>query len=127
MSTKFFISTLLNSLELNDDNMICFNDQVLEYIWIQGLVVSIKEDINEIEIDDGTALITVLLSENISEYELKEGIYIMVHGRILIAEDETTGEPVILVENRMLSSLENQPNMETLWNLEVIKGMKNIR
>jgi RNase P/RNase MRP subunit p29 len=118
---------ILNSLELNAENMICFNDQVLEYIWVQGLVISIHEESNEIQIDDGTGHIIVLLSDNISDYDLKEGIYIMVHGRILIAEDESSGEAVVFIENRMISSLENEPNMETLWNLEVIKGMKNVR
>lgn len=122
MTQKCLISSLLTELQLIDET-IYLNDRELEYVWIQGVITGFSPENNEIRLDDGTGAIMVLLPSELLNDEFSIGNYVMVHGILVVGEDESTGEEVIFVSGRMISVLED-PNYETLWMLEILHQNK---
>jgi RPA family protein len=119
MSSKLFIYSLLNQLELRNGDIYLQENQ-LKYIWIQGLVASLDPGVNELKLDDGTGGIVVVASaEDLEIQKIKEGDYIMVSGRVVIGETPNN-ERFVIVDSRMIARIDD-PNLETLWNLEVIQ------
>ncbi len=132
MSNKVFISTLRQSMEIIDDE-IYLKKKKIDYVWIQGFLHEMSytpdqqmdaPDVIEALIDDGTGIIIVLFPrEDIINLGLKPGDYLMIQGRILVGEDGSSGEFIIIIESRIVNRLVD-PNLETLWILEVIESEK---
>lgn len=132
MSSKVFISTLRQSMEIVN-NEIYLRKKKIDYIWIQGFLHEMSftsdqpdenADVIEALVDDGTGIIIVLFPrQDIINMGLKVGDYLMIQGRILVGEDGDTGEFIIIIESRIVNKLID-PNLETLWILEVIESEK---
>jgi hypothetical protein len=119
MSSKLFVYSLLNQLELRNGDIYLQENQ-LKYIWIQGMVVSLDLGVNELLLDDGTGGIVVVASaEDLEIQKIEEGDYIMVSGRVVLGETPNK-ERFVIVDSRMIARIDD-PNLETLWNLEVIQ------
>jgi len=156
MSTKCFVSYLINHLRIRDqhnsrlldgdhadgdnsNNVIMLFDEPIEYVWIQGviMVISSVADDSMVQwiIDDGTGVIMILIrlqtndypnvtattshSEFVSQYSI--GDYVLVQGSVVIGRDEETAQVMRYVEALLVSPVRD-PNMETLWSLEVVDG-----
>jgi RPA family protein len=119
MSSKLFVYSLLNQLELRNGDIYLQENQ-LKYIWIQGMVASLDLGVNELLLDDGTGGIVVVASaEDLEIQKIEEGDYIMVSGRVVLGETPNK-ERFVIVDSRMIARIDD-PNLETLWNLEVIQ------
>lgn len=98
----------------------------MEFVWIQGILTSIVagDSYYQLNLDDGTnSLMVIVPPENVAVVDLRIGDYVLVQGSITKGEDEVSGMPMVAIEARIISPVAD-PNMETLWNLEVIEGMK---
>lgn len=118
MTQKCFISSLSTNITVENET-IYFNKRKIDFVWIQGIISAFEKESDEITIDDGTGCIIVLLPNDINKSMIGVGQYVMIHGILVIGEDESTGEELIFVSGRTVSVL-NDPNSETLWTLEIL-------
>lgn len=98
--------------------------QVLTHVWVQGMITDLRLDVREFSIDDGTDSILVTCSNphvNLDQLEL--GCYVMIQGSVVVGEDPDTGKLVVLLDARLVNLL-TDPNLESLWQLEVIDAMR---
>jgi RPA family protein len=173
MSTKCFVSYLINHLHIrdqhilssetssgnnsrltlldeghaddgdnkNNNNVIMMFDEPIEYVWIQGVIMGISSvaDDSMVQwiIDDGTGVIMILIrlqtndypsattshSEFVSQYAI--GDYVLVQGSVVIGRDEETAQVMRYVEALLVSPVRD-PNMESLWSMEVVEGRKKV-
>lgn len=124
MSTKCFNIHVTDCVVISDYGLEIFGKPV-EFVWIQGIITSIVAgESYQLNIDDGTNSLMVLTSPELPDIaELRIGYYVLVQGSVTKGEDEVTGLAMVAIEARIISPVRD-PNMETLWNLEVIEGMK---
>ncbi|KAJ1429917.1 hypothetical protein B484DRAFT_55146 [Ochromonadaceae sp. CCMP2298] len=96
----------------------------LEFVWIQGVIENVIPELNQYTINDGTAGLFIAADHLGSDrMEFTAGDYVLVQGGIIAGEQEDTHERMVVVEARIMSRI-GDPNMETLWFLEVIESMK---
>lgn len=118
MSTKCFNVHVTDHIALTDNGLEMFNRPV-EFVWLQGVVTMILHDSYQFNLDDGTSNLMVLTQQSTCDlFELSVGDYVLVQGSITKGEDEITGRPMVALEARIISPIKD-PNMETLWFLEV--------
>lgn len=118
MSTKCFNVHITEHLHISDHGIELFNKPV-EFVWIQGIVSSVWPESNQFNLDDGTSSLLVISSGVDDDvYKMKIGDYLLVQGSVHKGEDELTGQSMVVVEARIVSPIKD-PNMETLWFLEV--------
>ncbi len=115
MSEKLCIGHLSNHLKLIN-NCFFIGDRQIDYVWIQGIIVSADHTMNRFLLDDGTGTILVSAS-NINFAQCKMEDYVAVQGLVMNGENDT-GDTMMLVDAQILSVIED-PNMETIWFLEV--------
>jgi hypothetical protein len=95
-----------------------FNKPV-EFVWLQGIVTVVLHDSYQFNIDDGTGNLMIITTGcNFDLFDLKVGDYALVQGSISKGEDEITGQSMVAIEARIVSQIRD-PNIETLWYLEV--------
>ena len=126
MSRKCFNEFVTNHLTLTNGGLELFGKPV-EYVWVQGIIVRMIPNSLQFHIDDGTSNLLVIaesLGETLGNF--KVGDYILVQGSVTKGEEERTGEIITILEARIVSPL-NDPNMETLWFLEVIAATERSR
>jgi len=123
MSRKCFVCHLLNMLQLSPDGLELFGKPI-EFVWVQGIVTNLSVELQQMSVDDGTGCIAVISGpEKLSEFtELKVGDYVLLQGSVSKGEDEVSGVEMVVLEARIVSPIKN-PNMETLWMLEVLEGI----
>ena len=152
MSRKSFNIHLINNTSTtndNDDNgnivtKITLFGKIIEYVWIQGMIVSNLIS-NQLIIDDGTGCITVILDPSMTSSSNNDscivdnnidgscnstvdyilGDYVLVQGILYKGNLANTSKVITCINAMILSKIEN-PNMETLWYLEVIDSYKKI-
>lgn len=124
MSTKCFNIHVTDCVVVSENGLEIFGKPV-EFVWIQGIITNIVAgESYQLNIDDGTNSIMVFTSPDLPDIaELTTGDYVLVQGSVTKGEDEVSGLPMVAIEARIISPVRD-PNMETLWNLEVIEGMK---
>ena len=118
MSTKCFNVHVTDHISLTENGLEMFNRPV-EFVWLQGVVTMILHDSYQFSLDDGTSNLMVLTQHSAYDlFELNVGDYVLVQGSITKGEDENTGRSMVALEARIISPIKD-PNMETLWFLEV--------
>ena len=125
MSTKCFNLHITDCVEISANGLEMFGKPV-EFVWIQGIITSLVEidDGFQLSIDDGTSVLMVISPSFVEGVaDLAEGEYVLVQGSISKGEEEASGAAMVALEARNISPVKD-PNMETLWNLEVMEGMK---
>ena len=126
MSTKCFNVFVTDYLVPTGSGLELFGKPV-EFVWVQGLITQIFAGSYQFSLDDGTSCLQVIaasLGESISNFNV--GDYVLVQGSVTRGEDENTGAAITILEARIVSSM-NDPNMETLWFLEVVPATKRTR
>lgn len=122
MSTKCYNVHITEHLHLSDNGIELFNKPV-EFVWIQGVVTAVWRENNQFTLDDGTSSLLVITSGLDDDvYKLQIGDYVLVQGSVNKGEDELTGQSMVAIEARIVSPIQD-PNMETLWFLEVKEAM----
>ncbi len=118
MSTKCFNVHITEHLHISENGIELFNKPV-EFVWIQGVVTAAWPESNQFNLDDGTSSLLVI-SSGIDDdaYKLRIGDYVLVQGSVNKGEDELTGQSMVAIEARIVSPIQD-PNMESLWFLEV--------
>lgn len=127
MSTKCFNLHVNECVHISENGLEMFGKPV-EFIWIQGIITNIMvgDTYYQYNIDDGTGNLMVIASPNMSDitdHGLQIGDYVLVQGPLSKGEDEVSGIAMAAIEARIISPVKD-PNMEILWNLEVVDGMK---
>lgn len=123
---KVFIRFLLHHTALQGEQVVVCGLPV-EFVWIQGVVVDVNSDANEVILDDGTD--TILVStEDIPVSlvaELTVGAYLMVQGEVILGEDDFG--KIVVVKARLLYNLSYDVNLESLWQQEVIAAFSLVK
>lgn len=123
---KVFIRFLLHHTALQGEQVVVYGLPV-EFVWIQGVVVDVNSDANEVILDDGTD--TILIStEDIPVSlvaELTVGAYLMVQGEVILGEDDFG--KIVVVKARLLYNLSYDVNLESLWQQEVIAAFSLVK
>ena len=129
MSLKCFIADLQNSKPSVDGN-VYFGGKLISQTWIQGHVVAIDDDENMfITIDDGSGQVLVRLPSlschrGQNEVHVKLGDYLLVQGGLsFITRKQSNRNELEFVNGHMFAILDN-PNLETLWCLEVLTACR---
>ena len=125
--TKLFIKQIYENVTSptdnmrSDDNYLLFNNRRLDSIYIQGVITKIFEfndpltGITEMRamIDDGTATLYIL---NFDPFmSIKKGYYVLAHGDLSL----NTNSKIAFLHPSSITVCSN-PNIEILWNLELI-------
>ncbi|XP_068727808.1 recQ-mediated genome instability protein 2-like [Montipora capricornis] len=110
---KFFMSQLLGSSS--------------QQVWLQGIVVDISADSNDVLLDDGTGVIQATgVTQIIKDLYLHKGMYVMVAGQLkMIGNPNEMHCPSIRVFK--IADLSNNPHSEALWMAEVIDVQSHIK
>jgi hypothetical protein len=119
MSRKCFNITVLDVTAV-DQGLELYGTS-LEFVWIQGVIENVLPELKQYTINDGTA--GLFVASNSDRMEFRKGDYVLVQGAVVIGEQEGTHERVVIIEARIMSVVKD-PNMETLWFLEVMESMK---
>jgi hypothetical protein len=119
MSRKCFNSHIVDMLVLSENGLELMGKPI-EFVWVQGVITFLHRESQQLCIDDGTRPLMVIASiEQVSS--LKVGEYVLVQGSIAKGEDEVSGNSMVALEARIVSPIKD-PNMETLWFLEVAEA-----
>eukprot|EP00128_Syssomonas_multiformis_P001458 Colp12_sorted_trinity150504_noHs@22788 len=122
MSQKIFISQLCDCQRLENKWTFARKDGSqgeFNFLWLQGTVVETADNGDSLVIDDGTGLSEVDLRK-LKQAGLRfdnlcpAGQYVMVAGKL------TQLEPKPLIAATKFVDLSDNPERETLWNLEVV-------
>jgi len=127
---KFFASQLLSCALQQDGRIInqgLYSDAVINQVWVQGIVVLVSADGNDLLLDDGTAVIQATgVTKIVKDLFIHKGMYVMVAGQL-----KSVGSPdeIQLPSIRILkiADLSNNPHSEALWMMEVIDAQTGIR
>lgn len=123
MSTKCFNVHITDHVHLTENGLEMFNKPV-EFVWLQGVVTAVLHESKQFNIDDGTSNLMVMTQgADCDLYQMRTGTYVLVQGSITKGEDEFTGQSMVAVEARIVSPV-TDPNMETLWFLEVQEAIQ---
>lgn len=141
--TKLFIKQLytsISSIKISEkDSYLLLNSKRLSNIYIQGIITKIfrfHDNTVRALLDDGSAVIIISdVGRYIKDFkdnsnidndnnnvnnvnQIFKGCYIMAYGALSISEDGTIA--VLIPETIKVI---NNPNIETLWNLECTKRL----
>lgn len=120
MSKKCFNIHVAKCVSLTSNGLEIFNKHV-EFVWVQGVVTNLHAPSCKFTVDDGTtSLMVIALPEHFEN--LQVGKYVLVQGSIAMGEDEASGNNIVALEARIVSGIAD-PNMETLWFLEVMESI----
>jgi hypothetical protein len=133
-STKLFINQIYNKVCLpniiNDsDNYLLFNNKRLDSIYVQGIITKIFKYNDHVKgeysiralLDDGSGVIIIT---NMSRFldQISKGSYVLATGDLSLSEDKK----IAMLHPDTVKIIQD-PNIESLWNLEVINHLKKKR
>jgi len=127
---KFFASQLLSCTLRQDGRIInqgLYSDAVINQVWVQGIVVLVSADGNDLLLDDGTAVIQAAgVTKIVKDLFIHKGMYVMVAGQLKsVASPDEIQLPSIRILK--IADLSNNPHSEALWMMEVIDAQTGIR
>ena len=90
-------------------------------VWIQGIITKTDPEATIIWVDDGTKVVRVFtlqfsIPHNRIPTYFTPGQYVLVQGNVTTSDDNNDR----IIDCRTIAIMDD-PNMETLWNLEVIE------
>ncbi|KAL6056554.1 RecQ-mediated genome instability protein 2 [Balamuthia mandrillaris] len=121
-SKKMFVGQL-EQVEVTEENetlLFRFGEAPLfQRVWVQGVVVFVED--KYFYLDDGSGVVFVdgVKSSIVDPTERNVGDYLMVIGTLGLCTDGT--RTIIAVK---ICNLNEDPNRETLWDLEVIEAQR---
>ncbi|RYH29090.1 hypothetical protein EON65_09680 [archaeon] len=121
MSFKCFLSWVIDCLVFQGENVSLFGHPI-EQVWVQGVVVVLDEENQELIIDDGTSTIVVAYPSARMLDPPTLGSYVSVQGVVILGEDES-GEEIRYIEAKRLQVLSDF-NLESLWPIEIMQALK---
>ena len=121
---RLFIKQLYTDITMNEDKeYFLFNNSRCDCICLQGIVIKLFQNDRGINalIDDGTDLCVITnIKKFLEKNDIKKGSYVLVYGPL-----------ISLGHNKMSAHLEPEnihlitdPNLETLWILDLIHNIK---
>mmetsp|Transcript_10727 Transcript_10727/g.14786 ORF Transcript_10727/g.14786 Transcript_10727/m.14786 type:complete len:128 (+) Transcript_10727:46-429(+) len=122
MSRKCFISHLKTSITIISPEEILLFGNSFNLVWIQGILIDYHiSDSFRFWIDDGTDAVLIVFQETFAFFDYKpaKGDYLSVKGNIVFGVDLSNKKKTMYIQAELISKL-NDPNLETLWNLEVL-------
>lgn len=133
-STKLFIKQIYSKVTLpniinDNDNYLLLNNKRLDSIFVQGIITKIfkyndhsngKTSIRAL-LDDGSGVIIITNMDRFLD-QINKGSYIIATGDLSLSEDK---QIAMLHPDTIKIILD--PNLETLWNLEVINYLTQTR
>jgi RPA family protein len=117
MSKKCFNCHINKNVVQTENGLELFTLPV-EFVWVQGIVTNICTETGQFSVDDGTGCLMVIASAEML-MELTQGSYVLVHASLNVGEDEISGDTMVALMAVLVSPIID-PNMETLWFLEVM-------
>lgn len=117
MSKKCFNCHIINHIQQTENGLELFRVPV-QFIWVQGVVTNISTETGQFSLDDGTGCLMVIAPVDMV-WGLKVGTYVLVHASLRLGEDENTGRTLVALSAVLVSPVAD-PNMESLWFLEVM-------
>lgn len=120
MSRKCFNVHVLDMIVEVEGDLELFG-RPLEFVWVQGVVTKLDTASGQFSLDDGTGCLMILPP---SQYrpDIAVGDYVLVQGSVTRGEDSGSKMSMVAVESRLVSKV-TDPNMETLWMLEVMEAI----
>lgn len=128
---KFFASQLLSCSVRQGRGIIhqeLYNSEPINQVWVQGTVVLLSANGNDLLLDDGTGIIQATgVTEIVKDLFIHKGMYMMVAGqlRFIGSANEMQYSSIRVLK---IADLSNNPHSEALWMAEVIEAqlqMKN--
>ncbi|XP_074610763.1 recQ-mediated genome instability protein 2-like isoform X1 [Acropora palmata] len=120
---KFFIRQLLGCSLQHNGGIIhpnLYGKEIITQVWVQGVVVLVSPDRNDLVLDDGTGVIYVTgFTKIVKDLYLHKGMYVMVAGQLkVMGSPKKQQSPCVKVLK--IADLSSNPHSEALWMAEVI-------
>ncbi|XP_031558815.1 recQ-mediated genome instability protein 2-like [Actinia tenebrosa] len=139
---KFFAAQIPSCVQTNKDSSSNNTDEwtyksnrrssiSFSQIWVQGIVVLVSTDGNDMLIDDGTGIVYVTgLIKLVKNILISKGMYVMVAGQLKSTGSSSTpqsDQPYPTIRILKFSDLSKNLSTEALWMLEVVDAQMNDR
>jgi len=102
---------MFDDFDVDEDNNITYHDMPIKRVWLQGVIVAHS---GGLVLDDGTGALRLHTERYRGPVRPQHSMYATIIGTILAQE---TG---VMIGVQQIVNLSDDPNRETLWNLEVV-------